>query len=588
MRIARLAMLISALAATMSVLPVTPGSDVVEAAPTERRDTTPRPLGAVTIVGDSVLLGGLITSPTIVDQLGAQGWGPIRAHAGENYRTGYTATSQTTQSRKASYWVQIWRAGGWDAPNVLVNVGANDSGSCSAGDVDCAYRSISFLADVIGSDRNIWWPKITRSPSSRGQQDTWNTALDRVAAERANFHTWDWPAVMASGPFPSPDNTHLSTNGYRLRSRLIAEAFTNDLARAVRVDDDAPLPDPIGAPSEYVPLEPSRIIDTRSDPPGRLPAGGTLRVDLTAHVPEGATAVAVNLTSARTATGGFLSAHPCDRERGDVSSVNHAAGVARGALATVPISVEGALCVYTESAGDVVVDLQGAFVPDGGARLTTVDAERLIDTRDTGRADLLEIAVPDPTVDAVAVNLTTVLGDEGGYLTADACGDEPPTVSNLNFLSIEPVAGAAIVPVSDEGTICVRTSASVDVVVDLTGEFRTDGALRFQAADPARVLDVRDGTGGWTPIVGAGQLIDTRVAPATAEAVTGTITLVRPTRTAFAVADCRADAPTSNVNAAAGDAMANSLTVAVSDGDLCFRTSQAAKLLFDTTGWWAP
>jgi hypothetical protein len=30
---------------------------------------------------------------------------------------------------------------------------------------------------------------------------------------------------------------------------------------------------------------------------------------------------------------------------------------------------------------------------------------------------------------------------------------------------------------------------------------------------PAGSLDVRDGTGGWTPILGAGQLIDTRVAP---------------------------------------------------------------------------
>ena len=36
------------------------------------------PLGAVTIVGDSVLMGSALTSPTLPDQLVANGWGPIR------------------------------------------------------------------------------------------------------------------------------------------------------------------------------------------------------------------------------------------------------------------------------------------------------------------------------------------------------------------------------------------------------------------------------------------------------------------------------------------------------------------------------
>src|SRR5690606_12835329 len=128
-----------------------------------------------------------------------------------------------------------------------------------------------------------------------------------------------------------------------------------------------------------------------------------------------------------------------------------------------PLSAEGELCVYTESAGDVIVDLQGAFVPDGGDRLTTVDAARLVDTRTTGRSPLLEIPVPDPTVAAVAVNLTAVKADGVGFLTADGCGEQIPAVSNLNYLASEPVAGAAIVPVSDAGTICVRTSTAVDV-----------------------------------------------------------------------------------------------------------------------------
>jgi hypothetical protein len=583
-RFARLALLATLLATTASVLAAPLGPDVVEAAPTELRDDTSRPLGAVTVLGDSVLLGGLFYSPTIVDALAGQGWGPIRARAGEGYQTGRFTTNATW---KSTYWISTWRSQGWDAPNVLVNLGANDSGICQT-DVNCAYSAIVHLADAIGPDRDIWWPKITRFPFYRDQQDAWNAALDRVATERDNFHTWDWPMVMANGPFPSPDNTHLGPDGYRLRSQLMAEAFTADLARAERVGGDAPIPDPIGDPTRYVPLTPTRVVDTREDPPGRLAARQSLAVDMTTLVPDGTTAVAVNLTSAGTSTGGFLSAYPCDRSRRDVSSVNHAAGVPRGAMAIVPLSANGELCVHTESAGHVVVDLQGAFVPGGGTGFTPVDGVRLVDTRESGRESPIVIDVADPTVAAIALNLTATRGGATGYLTADACSGGQSEVSNVNFLPGEPVAGAAIVPVSSEGTVCVWSSVPVDVIVDLTGEFRSDGGLRFQPADPGRVLDVRDGTGGWAPILGAEQLVDTRVAPATAEAVTGTITLVRPIRTAYAVADCRDLSPTSNVNARAGDAMANSLTVTVEAGRLCFRSSEAAKLLFDTTGWWIP
>ena len=69
MRIARLALLTCSIAMAVSVLPFAIGSDVVEAAPTELRDGTARPLGAVTVLGDSVMLGGMVYSPTIVDAL---------------------------------------------------------------------------------------------------------------------------------------------------------------------------------------------------------------------------------------------------------------------------------------------------------------------------------------------------------------------------------------------------------------------------------------------------------------------------------------------------------------------------------------
>lgn len=579
-------MLLAVLAgAVAAVVP----SAATTAAPRTIDDPVSRPLGAVTVIGDSVLLGSLLYSPTVVDHLADRGWGPIRAHAGEGYTTGYFTAAANFE---ASAWIARWRAEGWDAPNVMVNLGVNDAVFCGT-DEGCAYRAILHLVDAIGPDHRIWWPLITSSSRYAAPAATWNRALERVVAERSNVTTWDWPAALLGGSFPASDGIHLTGDGYRTRSHMLAEHFSVSVAAGTRVGGDAPLPEPIGDPADYQPLVPTRVVDTRSDPPGRLTAGGTLRVDLSPHVPAGTTAVAVNLTSARTDREGFLTAHPCDRDRRDVSSVNHAAGVARGAMAIVPLSADGELCVFTHAAGHVVIDLQGAFVPEG-LRFGAIAPERLVDTRESGRRNPVVVDVPSDA-DAVAVNLTAVRGDTNGFLTADACSSGGPSrsgpaeVSNVNYLPGEPVAGAAIVPVSAAGTICVWSSTSVDVVVDVTGVFSPDGGLRFQPAEPTRTLDVRDGTGGWQPVVGAGQVVDARVAP-DVPMVTGTLTFVRPIDRGFAVAaDCYRDDATSNVNAVGGTAMANAVTVALEPGGrLCVRSSTVAKVLFDTTGWWVP
>jgi hypothetical protein len=536
-------------------------------------------LGPATVIGDSVLLGSL-HSPwgTTLDQyLVAGGWGPIQARAG---------AGDTTSS--AASWITTWRSRGWDPPDVLVNLGANDSNGC-AGDEACSYDAIMHLVDVIGPGHRIWWPKITRFPVLEHHAFAWNRALDRVAAERPDeFVTWDWPTIMYRLGNYASDHTHLTVAGYLERSELMARQFTIDMAMARRVGSDAPLPSPLGDPAGYVPIGPVRVTDTRTDPPGRLPAGGTLTVDLGPYLPDGTTAVAVNLTSTGSPGRGFLTAHPCDRARGTTSNLNHPAGRSRGALAVVPVDPDGRLCVFAHAGGHVVVDLQGAFVPNGGSLLTPLDEpDRLLDSRITGRAPAHEIAVPDG-VDAVAVNLTATGATSRGWLRADDC-DTDTEVSNLNFGPGESVAGAAFVPVSAAGTICVTTLVAVDVIVDITGSFSDDGRLRFQAAEPRRVLDLRSGTGGWAPVVGRTQALDVRVAPATAEAVTGTVTIVRPLTRGWArAAGCGTPSTTSSVNALSGDVMANSVTTGVDAGRLCITTSTVAPVLFDTTGWWVP
>ena len=100
----------------------------------ETFDPTPRFHGAVTVIGDSVLQGSVVVEPTLSAWLAGHGWGPIRARAGVGYRTGY---GRATGEARATYWLDRWRREGWDAPNVLVNLGANDSGFCDV-DLQCA------------------------------------------------------------------------------------------------------------------------------------------------------------------------------------------------------------------------------------------------------------------------------------------------------------------------------------------------------------------------------------------------------------------------------------------------------------------
>jgi hypothetical protein len=288
------------------------------------------------------------------------------------------------------------------------------------------------------------------------------------------------------------------------------------------------------------------------------------------------------------ATDGFLTGYACGQTRPLVSSANYTAATNRGALAVLPVSADRTLCVFTSAAADLIVDIQGAFVADA-SRLTPVTPDRLLDTRQTGRAQVLTVAAPAGAA-AVSLNLTVTGATVPGYLTAYPCGATMPVVSNVNFGVGETIAGAAFVPVGSDGNVCLFTNTpAVDVVVDLTGTFSETGSLAFTPAAPTRVYDTREGLGGWSPIQGGGQTVDVRVAPPEALAVTGTLTIVTPSRDGFLTAfGCGTVPATSNVNAPRAGVLANSVTVVLAEqGRLCIRALSATHAVFDTTGWWS-
>lgn len=547
-------------------------------------DDTARPLGAISVIGDSVMLGSLTYGSTLVDQLAERGWGPIRARAGMGYSTGHLAVPDWG---KVSSWLDKWRAEGWDAPNLIVNIGVNDSGLCGAS-YECSVNSINFLLDEVGPNHRVFWPNITRSAAgARDYQAVWNAALAAVAAERPELIVWDWASLYAGGGFPSGDRIHLSPNAYVERNRHIAEAVTATMVATEFSGSPVALPTETGAPAGFSPITPRRVLDTRRSGIS-TGAEGVVSVDLTSVVTTDATAVAINLTTTGTSENGFFTAFDCATNRPDVSHLNHAAHQDRGGFAIIPIPTSRELCIYSYADSHVIVDLQGSFSPNASLQFETSTPQRLLDTRKTGRANVGEPLRVLVSTQASAANVTlTVVGaDEPGFLTAYPCTEAVPDVSNVNYLASEPVAGSAFVPLA-AGELCIYTSSSVDVIVDLTGTFSETAPLRFTSTQPRRLLDTRSGIGGWSPIHAKDARITVPAAPIHAAAVTGTFTIVNPLHQAFLTGEpCDATTDTSVVNSTGGGILANTTTVAVSDGYLCITASQPTHTLFDVSGWW--
>ncbi|HSB88044.1 MAG TPA: SGNH/GDSL hydrolase family protein [Ilumatobacteraceae bacterium] len=561
----------------------------------------PGPRGGVAIVGDSVMLGSAYGppfesgwGPTLADMLADRGWGPVHMAAGVGFQAGKLVGNNP--GANMTLWLAHQRSIGFDPSVIVVSIGPNDALGCAAtaDPMQCALDDIRGLVDSVGTDHEMWWALQTMKDPSN--QAMWNQALQTVAAERPNLTLWDWPSVLASSGIPiASDNTHLPTaDAYRARSALIADDVTARMGVSRQVGSEVVFASG-GAPLLYRPVEPKRVLDTR-ETGQRVAAGGTLAVDLSVLAPTmvgaDATAVAINATAAAPAAAGYLTVWDCGPQP-LASSVNFLARQDRGAQATTLLGPNRTLCIFSNAATDVIVDLQGVFVPSGspGAlRFDPITPDRKLDTRRDGRASPAAIAAP-VGAEGVSATLTVTGGSAAGFLAAYPCSGTVPTISNVNWQPGETVAGAAFIPVAANGTFCIFTSSPVDVIVDVTGVFGASGTLRFTPVAPTRMLDTRNGTGGWRGRQGVGQTIEIGAAPDAAVAVTGTITIVDPGLDSYLTGTICGQPPgaTSSVNGARASVMANSLTVGLSPGgNLCINASVSSHTLFDTTGWWGP
>ncbi len=265
--------------------------------------------------------------------------------------------------------------------------------------------------------------------------------------------------------------------------------------------------------SGYLAQNTERLLDTRTPPNtvdgrfagiGRRSAGGVLELDVAGrgHVPGDAGAIALNLTVTETGGAGFATVFPCGSDRPDASTINFHAGttVANGVVASV--GRDGRVCIFTSEQTHVIADVAGSFTSgyralnparllDTRARSRTIDGRFAGDgERSAGGVLELDVAGRGGTpgrLSAVALNLTVTEASGPGYATLYPCGADRPEASTINFAAGSTIANGVIAPAGRDGRVCIYTSASTHVIVDVSGSF----ASGYRASTPARLLDTR-------------------------------------------------------------------------------------------------
>lgn len=245
--------------------------------------------------------------------------------------------------------------------------------------------------------------------------------------------------------------------------------------------------------STYVGVTPARLFDTRT-------AGGTLdglqsgagpvaARSSTKVVMRGRGGVTADASSAYitvTAIGlrddGFVTVYRCGQPVPNVSTVNVSAGRVAANSTIVSMGEEGT-CLYASASMHLLVDVTGYETAFSTVRSDV--STRAFDSRSFGFVGQTLIALRVPagaaTTDgsSVALNITAVDPPGDGFLTiypddGSGCQQTVPTASVLNFVKGQTVANFAIAGVSPLPFVCVFSSVSTYLIVDIVALIASD------------------------------------------------------------------------------------------------------------------
>ncbi len=451
----------------------------------------------------------------------------------------------------------------------------------------------------------------------------------RVQSAPAGTSSWSTRIVSTGSLATNALVTGLDAAAVQFRVAAIsvigASAYSSPSAAVVPAPVPAAplLPGPVG--TDLVTVPPARLLDTRgpdstvdglSSGGGLAPAGSVTEVQITGRggVPGDAGGAILNVTVVGADVAGFATVFGCTDTIPTASNLNYSSGQTIANNTIVELSPTGSVCVYTDAAAHLLVDVNG-YLP-AGSHVGTVAPARLLDTRGpsstidglhagggpAAAGSVTEVQITGRggvPADAIAAILNvTVVGPAGdGFATIFPCLPVPPTASNLNYAAGRDIPNGAVAQLSPQGTVCVFTHASAHLLIDVNGYL--PGGTSVGTLAPARLLDTRgpsstvDGLhsgGGPAP---AGSVTEVQITgrggvPQNATSAILNVTVVGPHADGFATAfDCAAVVPTaSNVNYTTGrDIPNNTITKLSPSGTVCIYTDAAAHLLVDVNGY---
>jgi hypothetical protein len=323
-------------------------------------------------------------------------------------------------------------------------------------------------ADIVAVSANFTVTK----PSNSGYLTVYNCTAERPTVSTLNFAPYQSVANHAIVPLADGELCVYST-------------ADTDLV----IDIDGYYRDsPSG--TGFVPLTPTRLYDSRTPGAQLLRAGTELQLQVTGTVggaPSDAPGVALNVTVIQPAGDGYMQVYPCGVDSSKAfSNINFVAGDARPNAVVTGVDQGGKICLRSVADTHVAVDLTGYFAMGAGLDFVALDPIRMFDSRSVfaalnestgglqvgpGNVVRLKIAgqrgVPS-TAKAVSLNLTAAEAGGYGFLTAYPCGTLPDT-SNVNILPSRVTANGAMVKLSGGGDLCVYSSGSAHVIVDING-----------------------------------------------------------------------------------------------------------------------
>jgi sugar lactone lactonase YvrE len=373
----------------------------------------------------------------------------------------------------------------------------------------------------------------------------------------------------------------------------------------------------------FVPITPCRVVDTRSADGsfgGPSITGGSSR-DFT--IPNGicgipSTAQAYSLNAAMVPTGGgWITLWPTGQPKPLAASVNSPDGRVKSDGAIVPAGTGGAISVYASVTTDVVLDINGYFVPapsnPTALAFYPVTPCRVADTRKTagplggpymsgGSTRTFSIlaasacGIPS-SAQAFSLNLAVMpQADKLGWLTAWPAGQTQPSVASLNDPPGVVLSNAAIVPAPSDnsGQIDIYVTQDTHLVIDINGYFAPPGAggLSLYTLQPCRVLDTRNPAGA-PPFTGtlAVDVVDSGCgAPSTAQDYVLNATVVPQASHGYLTMwqEGQSMPVAANLNSSDGAVTGNMALVPTANGWIDTYFSGTTYLVLDLFGYFAP